>query len=86
MQKSVALSSCKAEVVAMTKTTKGTIRFRKLMIDLHRSHSGAVRIHHDNCDRVKVSRCDGYRPLNYPLGDCIIEEDGESSRHDHSRE
>jgi hypothetical protein len=39
------------------------------------------------CDRVKISRSDGYRPLKLsPVCDCIIEEDGESSRHDHSRE
>jgi hypothetical protein len=39
------------------------------------------------CDRVKISRPDGYRPLKLSSGcDCIVEEDGESSRHDHSRE
>jgi RNase H-like domain found in reverse transcriptase len=39
------------------------------------------------CDRVKISRSDGYRPLKlFSVCDCIIEEDGESSRHDHSRE
>jgi hypothetical protein len=39
------------------------------------------------CDRVKISRSDGYRPLTLSsVCDCIIEEDGESSRHDHSRE
>jgi hypothetical protein len=42
---------------------------------------------HDVCDRVKISRSDGYRPLKLSSGcDCIIEEDGESSRHDHSRQ
>jgi hypothetical protein len=41
----------------------------------------------DCCERVKISRSDGYRPLKLSSGcDCIIEEDGESSRHDHSRE
>jgi hypothetical protein len=41
----------------------------------------------DYCDRVKISRSDGCRPLELSSGcDCIIEEDGESSRHDHSRE
>jgi hypothetical protein len=40
-----------------------------------------------DCDRVKISRSDGYRPLKLSSGcDCIIEEDGESSQHDHSRE
>jgi hypothetical protein len=39
------------------------------------------------CDRVKISRSDGYRPLKLSsVCDCIIEEDGESSRHDHSRQ
>jgi hypothetical protein len=39
------------------------------------------------CDRVKISPSDGYRPLELSSGcDCIVEEDGESSRHDHSRE
>jgi hypothetical protein len=39
------------------------------------------------CDRVKISRSDGNRPLKLSSGcDCIFEEDGESSRHDHSRE
>jgi hypothetical protein len=39
------------------------------------------------CDRVKISRSDGCRPLKLSSGcDCIVEEDGESSRHDHSRE
>jgi hypothetical protein len=39
------------------------------------------------CDRVKISRSDGYRPLKLSSGcDCIVQEDGESSRHDHSRE
>jgi hypothetical protein len=36
------------------------------------------------CDRVKISRSDGYRPLKVSsVCDCIVEEDGESSRHDH---
>jgi hypothetical protein len=39
------------------------------------------------CDKVKISRSDGYRPLKLSSGcDCIVEEDGESSRHDHLRE
>jgi hypothetical protein len=39
------------------------------------------------CDRVKISKSDGYRPLKLSSGcDSIIEEDGESSLHDHSRE
>jgi hypothetical protein len=39
------------------------------------------------CDRVKISRSDGRRPLILSSGcDCIVEEDGESSRHDHPRE
>jgi hypothetical protein len=39
------------------------------------------------CDRVKISRSDGYRPLKLSsVCDCIIEVDGESSRHDHPRE
>jgi hypothetical protein len=46
MQKSVALSFCEAELVAMTETTKRIIWIRKLLTDLHRSHSGAVRIQH----------------------------------------
>jgi hypothetical protein len=38
-------------------------------------------------DRVKISRSDGYIPLKLSSGsDCIVKEDGESSRHDHSRE
>jgi hypothetical protein len=40
-----------------------------------------------DCDRVNISRSDGYRPLKLSSGcDCIVEEDGESSRHVHSRE
>jgi hypothetical protein len=40
-----------------------------------------------DCDGVKISRSDGYRPLKLSSGcDCIVEEDDESSRHDHSRE
>jgi hypothetical protein len=39
------------------------------------------------CDIVKISRSDGYRPLKLSSEcDCIIEEDGKCSRHDHSRE
>jgi hypothetical protein len=39
------------------------------------------------CDRVKISRSDGYRPLKlFSVCDCIVKEDGESSRHDHPRE
>jgi hypothetical protein len=39
------------------------------------------------CDRVIISKADGYSPLKLSSGcDCIIEEDGESSRHDHSCE
>jgi hypothetical protein len=39
------------------------------------------------CDRVKICRSDGYRTLELSsVCDCIVEEDGESSRHDHSRE
>jgi hypothetical protein len=48
MQKSISPSSCEAEPVAMTETTKRMIWFRKLLTDLHRSHSGAVRIQHDD--------------------------------------
>jgi hypothetical protein len=40
----------------------------------------------DPCDRVKISRSEGYRRLKLSSGcDCIVE-DGESSRYDHSRE
>jgi hypothetical protein len=39
------------------------------------------------CDRVKISRSDGYNPLKLSsVCDCFVEEDGESSRHDHSLE
>jgi hypothetical protein len=48
IQKSVALSSCEAELVSLTETTKRVIWFRKLLTDLHRSHSGAVRTQHDD--------------------------------------
>jgi hypothetical protein len=48
---------------------------------------GQLRSDIELCDRVKISRSDGYRPLKLSsVSDCIIEEDGESSRHDHSRE
>jgi hypothetical protein len=46
-QKSVALSSCEAELVAMTETTKRIIWFRKILTDLDQSHLEAVRIQHD---------------------------------------
>jgi hypothetical protein len=36
MQKSVALSPCEAELVAMTETTQRVIWFRMLLTDLHR--------------------------------------------------
>jgi hypothetical protein len=51
---------------------------------VRKSRSDSENTH---CDRVKISRSDGYRPLKLSSGcDCIVEEDGESSRHDHSRE
>jgi hypothetical protein len=41
----------------------------------------------ETCYRVETSQSDGYRPLKVSSGcDCIVEDDGESSRHDHSRE
>jgi hypothetical protein len=46
-----------------------------------------LQIQNALCDGLKVSRSDGYRPLKLSSGcDCIVEEDGESSRHDHSLE
>jgi hypothetical protein len=55
----------------------------------YRSHHRKPPCHNYStpCDRVKISRSDGYRPLKLSsVCDCIVEEDGESSRHDHSRE
>jgi hypothetical protein len=47
--------------------------------------NGSIR--YGQCDRVKISRSDGYRPLKLSsVCDCTIEEDGESLRHDHPRE
>jgi hypothetical protein len=61
----------------------GIDRAQESEVLTRRDPGGSIR----HCDRVKISRSDGYRPLKLPsVCDCIVEENGESSRHDHSRE